>query len=352
VTLRLLCALVTLASCKRPAVAPPPARAIDGDLLGGAVAVAGDRMIVGAPGAGRIVIRERDGDWFTAARFAGGKRFGEKVAIADSVAVAAGDEARVYVRTPRSWRERAASDDWSDSAVAVAGRQVLLVAWDGERAVLRIADLDLHILQEIELPDWVALSVVSLAADGDRAVVGAPRAHGRGAAILYEREGAGRWSQRATWTGGAWFGVSVALDGDQLAIGDRDANRGAGQVRLFRRDPDGRWSPVRSLSPPGGVLGFGIAVALRGPRLAVLSLWDPAEEPDDRLFVYDEARRLSAIHVRPWGLAGGLALDGEHDEIWLGVWPGDPDAGGDGALVAVDAGGTLAAWLDARAVGL
>ena len=98
-----------------------------------------------------------------------------------------------------------------------------------------------------------------------------------GAAYVFARTG-GVWSQEAyikasNPSKGASFGDSVALDGDTLAVGSPQEDSGAlnsGAVYVFARDANG-WAQTAHIkaSNPGPGDFFGVSVALSGDVLAV-----------------------------------------------------------------------------------
>jgi len=99
-----------------------------------------------------------------------------------------------------------------------------------------------------------------------------------GAVYVFTRDGAGVWSQqayvKASNSGGNWFGYSVALSGDTLAVGASYESTSAGfsgAVYVFTRDGAGAWSQQARVkaSNPGISDLFGSSVALSGDTLAV-----------------------------------------------------------------------------------
>lgn len=124
-----------------------------------------------------------------------------------------------------------------------------------------------------------------LGLQGDTLVVGAEEhdhdgVNNAGAAYVFVRTG-GLWAEQAelvaadigTYTG-EFFGSSVALDGDTIAVGarmaDLDAGVNAGAVYVFVR-VDGAWTQQAKLSASdaGPQDWFGRAVALRGDTLLI-----------------------------------------------------------------------------------
>ena len=145
---------------------------------------------------------------------------------------------------------------------------------------------------------------------------------------------------------GEHFGFSLALDGDRLAVGAKNARGGAddeaeraGAVYVYRRAGD-EWSLERRLTAADGGAGdaFGSDLALRGPRLLVGA---PEVDRDGRTnvgAVYGFEHRdgrwqdggvvltpppdSSAVH---FGI--GLAAAGEHAFVGASHWAERPGGG-------------------------
>ncbi len=114
-----------------------------------------------------------------------------------------------------------------------------------------------------------------VAMDGDTIIVGAPADDGSelssGAAYIYTRNGADNWIQQTKLVVfepevGA-LGVSVALDGDTAVIG---ATSGPGRVFVFIRDQYGNWSQQAMLiAEVETATLFGFEVAVQGDTIIV-----------------------------------------------------------------------------------
>lgn len=128
---------------------------------------------------------------------------------------------------------------------------------------------------------------VDLAADGDRALIGAPLSGPGGAAYRFDRID-GRWRQTARWAAGeagADAGAAVALVGDgrdgRALVGAPLADAGgrvdSGAVLVFRPADGSRAQPVR-LEPATARAGAGLgwSVAGSGPVLAAGAPWAAA----------------------------------------------------------------------------
>ncbi len=117
----------------------------------------------------------------------------------------------------------------------------------------------------------------SLAADGNRVLVGAPeRADERGGAYLFEKASDGSWSEIAQialsdTSAEGELGASVALSGDIAFVGAPNENDGIGAVYVFGQSDDGSWTQQARLANPDTTRGtaFGSALAVDGSRLLV-----------------------------------------------------------------------------------
>ncbi len=123
----------------------------------------------------------------------------------------------------------------------------------------------------------------SLAADGNILAVGSSGddqiGNEAGAVYLFETDGT-NWTQTAVLiaddgTAGHFFGISVDLDGDILAVGARKApvagKTAAGAVYVFQRSGEGFWQQVQKLTADDAVSFdyFGGAVSLEGDELLI-----------------------------------------------------------------------------------
>jgi hypothetical protein len=128
--------------------------------------------------------------------------------------------------------------------------------------------------------DWFGSSV---AIDGKRLVIGAygadPRGEKSGAAFIFRKDDRdGGWTLDAELApsdlnAGDWFGFSVALLGDRVAVGaprDDGSGESAGCVRVFRREREG-WELEATLRPEPGqsTVWAGYSLAMQGQRLLV-----------------------------------------------------------------------------------
>jgi hypothetical protein len=189
--------------------------------------------------------------------------------------------AHVFERQPNgTWSEVAkliASDaaplDNFGIAVALDGDRALVGAWgkafvgaayvferDGTGAWHETAKL----LSGDSL-SGTALFGQSVALSGERALVGDRT---QGAAYVFERDAGGTWSRTARLSGSAnaFFGYDVALDGARALVG---AYWGP-SARLFEQKPNGAWAErVELVHEAQGTDWFGYSVALSGDWIAV-----------------------------------------------------------------------------------
>ena len=130
----------------------------------------------------------------------------------------------------------------------------------------------------------------SVAVDGDKVVAGAwtddDNGPYSGSVYVFNKPGSGGWvtateTVKLTASDGAagdWFGGSVSLDGDRLAVGasgDDDNGSRSGSVYVYKRE-SGTWSRIAKLKASDGATDdeFGISVTVDGDTVAVGAHWD------------------------------------------------------------------------------
>lgn len=122
----------------------------------------------------------------------------------------------------------------------------------------------------------------SVAADGDRLLVGAPESSGggvaHGAAYLFERQPDDSWLEveqflpLAPTPSFVRFGTNVALDGDIAVVAAGSTATPAPYVSIFERGAGGVWSRTADLvSPVATDVAFGNAIAVDNGRVVVTS---------------------------------------------------------------------------------
>jgi len=244
------------------------------DEFGTAVALSGERALVGAPradaagsAAGAVYVFERqpDSTWVQTAKLLG----------SDTVA---GDNFGFHVSLQG---QRALIGAQGDDPLGSNSGSVYVLEWEGGAWVERA---------KLVPGDGAAGDIfgtrVSLA--GERALVGAPGddysgLFGAGSAYLFELQPGGAWIQRAKLLPGTpgnsdGFGAALSLSGERAligALGDDDQGVDSGAAYVFERQPGGAWSRVAKLLGAGAVSGdrFGYSVSLEGERAAVGALY-------------------------------------------------------------------------------
>jgi len=294
---------------------------IQGEMLGSSVALSGDTVLAGAPGANTEggtgagnahVFDLVGGTWEASATFDLGtehlhEAFGKAVAATPSMVAIGAPLAPlpgqlvqgaidVYSRTSGGWafdtRVRAPAGAQGFAASLAMSADTLAtgaIGDDGSNGVYVFVHaggswtLQAHLDGGALEPDsnfaWsVALSGEVLAAGepGPLTYVAQPTAHGR--VRLFTRTGA-VWSasgivEAADGAAGDEFGRSVALDGSTLAIGSPHANLGidddAGAVYVYVANGSIWNQQAKIVAPIAGYRnGFGYAVALVGDTLVV-----------------------------------------------------------------------------------
>ena len=265
------------------------------DLFGNSVAVSGDTVVVGGHYKNAAHVFVRDGaTWSLQAELTGDGYFGRSVAISgDTLVVGApyrnnqSGGAYVFVRSGATWSQQAyleASDpaalDWFGTSVAISGDTVVVGA-DGKGlggAYVFVRD-GVAWSQQTCLTGSSDYFGQSVAISGNTIVVGSCSTEGTyGAAYVFVRDGA-TWSPQATltrpYTSGeySWFGSSVAISGDTVAVGAHGEDSVAynsGAAFIFERDGT-TWSQQAYLKAPTvkPYDAFGYALAVSGDTLVV-----------------------------------------------------------------------------------
>ena len=154
----------------------------------------------------------------------------------------------------------------------------------------------------------------SVAIDGENIVVGSDGDDilgrvSQGSAYLFSRNygGADNWGQRKKLTasdGAAYdyFGTSVSISGDTLAVGKADISdfEDPGAVYVYQMNSGGanNWGQVKKIGPPSGATQFGRFVSICGDMLAVCKSAEPA---------YLFSRNSGGMDN--WGLCGSLPAE-------------------------------------------
>ncbi|MCL7984421.1 MAG: choice-of-anchor B family protein [marine benthic group bacterium] len=194
---------------------------------------------------------------------------------------------------------------------------------------------------------------VALALDGDNLLIGAfARGDTAGAVYAFRRDGSGQFRQEAVLqaddtVAGDRFGVSIALDGDRALVAATRHDEQRGGVYLFERR-GGTWIQVAKLQSDDVEKGnrFGSSLALSDDRAfagtdrfagltgAVFGFARDADSDS-----WNETVRLQAFDATR-GMRFGSAVAFEGEELWVGSGGANgfegrayrfvPDASGDG----------------------
>jgi len=177
----------------------------------------------------------------------------------------------------------------------------------------------------------------ALAIEGNHLVVTARKSSlEEGAAYVFENKG-GTWIHQENLvasdpTPGAYFGQSVDIQGDLIAIGARNANpTGAGAVYLFRNNGTG-WTQVAKVIPFDGKKNdqYGFAVSISGNEMTVGS------------------RRADPDGLTDAGAAYVYSLKGDSADLVTRLTPTDAIVGDEFGQSIAFAGDVIAAgaWKD------
>ncbi len=288
-----------------------------GDHFGTSVAIAGETIVVGAPGTenfqpGAAYVFVRTGSTWTqqpplmASDGVGFTSFGKAVAIDGNtvvvgavrdagVAVNAG-AAYVFTHSGSTWTEEkkltasdGAANDFFGESVTVSTDTIVV----GSRDFVYVYELDGTTWTETKLTaadmstgDGFGRAVVI---EDDTIVVGAEfdddKGSNSGSAYVFTRDGSGTWSQQQKLT--ASDGASndrfgrVALDGNLLVVGAWAKSATTGAVYVFERF-GGHWSQRSKLtgSNPIGFPRFGWTVGVSNNAVAVGAFQDGLIGPE------------------------------------------------------------------------
>ncbi len=285
--------------------------------FGSALALQGDLALIGsprddsaAPDAGAVYVFERGANgWQESAKLTSpggeaGALFGAALALdgervligapLSNTAALDGGAAFIFERQAGAWSWRAtfapgnlASFDGFGRAVALSGSSAVVGAPLDDSAGLNAGSVRVY---ERQLGVWSESGRFfgssadagdnfghALSASGERFAVGSPRDNRGGIAVgsvlVFER-GALGWSEserlfESSAPGPGRFGQALALEGTRLAVGDNQANFGAGAAFLFEATAAG-WSESRRLTPRTALDSqYGHAVDVVGGTLLV-----------------------------------------------------------------------------------
>jgi uncharacterized protein (TIGR03437 family) len=344
----------------------------DNDQFGAAVALSGEKALVGAylyggEDRGAVIPFKRGATgWeqtsgIEASNYTAGAHLGVSVALSGDTAVigaslglfAPGADKRtayVFHWTNGDWKEirrlgpeLGEANDRFGYAVALDGDTALVGAYQSDGAaadqgaayVFALRD-DQHVEQQkLTANDGAAndLFGATVALNGDTLVVGAPKDDidgktDQGAVYVFTRNGATQpvWTQRqkliaSDGAGGDFFGCAIALSGDTLVVGaygdDINANLSQGSVYIFTRNDAAKpvWTLQQKLIVSDGAAGdgFGGAVALDGDTLLAGAKFDDVGANHDQGSAYVFARNGAV-----WAQQAQLFANAASADDWFG----------------------------------
>ncbi len=350
-----------------------------GHRFGWSVALEGDRALMGGNSAGvldgnsvgqaYIFERNAQGRWLEVAKLVPDdtgpvEEFGCSVALeANRALVGACDgggdrsgSAYIFERAPNgSWAQvatlkaaDAAAEDFFGAAVALQGQQAVIGA--PRDFDLGVQSGSVYLFEEQANGTWLQVSKIipaaagtgdlvggALALDGDWLLIG-----GRDAAFVYQRLPTGQWSevQKLTSDGTDMldgFAQSLALSGARALIGApsddfETTNDNAGSVYVFERQANSQW--IRSTKLRAGTRNsrFGDSVSLSGERALVGAFSHPFRSAAGSAYVFERQTdggwqeivqltgNLTRLRLASGGRFGRPSLSLDGDRAMIGAW--------------------------------
>jgi FG-GAP repeat len=308
------------------------------DAFGLAVALDGDRALIGAPSSGSgpapgsaYVFEFVGGTWLQVTRLKAsngkaGDGFGNSVALqGDRALVGAYKANGIATNTGAAYVFEKHGGTWLETAKLAASDGA---AWS-------------HFGRAVDL-------------DGDRVVIGCPHdstsGYEKGSAFVFTREGSS-WSQTAKLIASDagiqhFFGRAVAISGTRVLTGaiwsDAQAPK-SGSAYIFEGST-GLWKETAQLLPTDGAAGFqfGNSVALEGERALVGTTAKDPDKAPAYVFERHGGSWVQSGKLVPWavspvgdGFPSTVALDG--DQAVVGVaWDSSGSALHHGSAAAFD----------------
>jgi choice-of-anchor B domain-containing protein len=300
-------------------------------LVNGNELLVGESLYANRPGYVYVYRKDTAGRWAETARLqasdaANNDHFGRALAVAQGDLLVGSTISResgalyVFQRTADgAWRETAAmvpSDARPENSFgrvsATDGRTVLMADWaaDSSRGAVYVFEKQAGAWRETAklIPsdgasnDWFGSSI---AIAGDQIAIGASvKRQGRGAAYVFRRSADGRWQESARITSpdtmpNQQFGASIAIAANTIVIGAPGADQFMGAAWVFRPDGGTGWTLAGKITPPAGTQpsnSFGSSMRVVGEEVWVGA---PGIEAG-RIF------RLARGGDGQWSLAGSL----------------------------------------------
>ena len=292
----------------------------NGDQFGIWVSLDSDTAVVGASGnnssTGAMYVFTGSGSsWSQQAKLvgtnvnAGKDEFGTSVAIDGDTAIAGAPKhiagsvgtAYVFTRSGATWNQQAKLVASDPAVGAYFGTRVDI---EGDTAIVGeggSSSADAAYVFTRSGATWTEQQKLTdagggfgdaVAVEGDYAVVGAQYFNGNDGYARVFRRSAGTWTNQTQLTSsdeaGDYFGVSVDISGDTVAVGAFFANSIKGAVYVFTRSGE-TWSQQQKITASDGVAAdfFGYRVALQNDTLVVgAHNSDPSGDSSGSVYVF------------------------------------------------------------------
>ena len=303
--------VIGLATMAVATLAPPGG--LQGQQYGASIAIGGEQVLVGEPGAGALpgvvyVYGRTAGGWGEVGRLSVSPVPGPPDGFGRAL-TAAGDLAIV------------GAPAWEDGAGAV-----FVYRADGQGGWTEAARLG------SDTPAEGAGFGSSVSLDGNSLLVSAPGENdGAGAVYLFAHDGS-EWSQRGNWhpaEAGPSFGTRVALSGELALVATAATRETSVEVHALGVDASsGEFTPLGRLEAPdtfGEDAGFGSAVALRGPLALVGAPGGGGGTGGVVTYTFDGSAGGWTHRTNLVPFSGGLrsrfgsAIGFAGDEVWVGA---------------------------------
>ncbi|WP_047545506.1 T9SS type A sorting domain-containing protein [Psychroserpens sp. Hel_I_66] len=186
-----------------------------------------------------------------------------------------------------------------------------------------------------------------LSIDGNYAVIGAMQEDedenevntmpSAGSAYIFERNTSGVWNEiqkivASDRTQGAYFGWSLAIDGNSIVVGSNQDNNFTGAAYVFEKDENDIWNQVQKLTASNSDNGdqFGFDLDIDGNRIIIGARYRDIGSPGDdggayifekqsgtweeTAFVYDMFNQTSEYFGYAVAISGDFALAGAYQD--------------------------------------
>ncbi len=317
------------------------------DQFGYSVAIDGDYLIVGAitqaydatnsnfisgAGAAYVYAKDTNDNWNFVQKLVASQRettrqFGRCVAISGNYAIVGLDKEDF---------DAAGENEIQNAGAAYIYERNNSGAWSEVQKI---------VASERSIFDYFGYNGLSI--NGNYAVIGAMNEDedengsntisNAGAAYIFERDTNGTWSEiqkivDSDREQGAYFGWSIALDGDHLVVGSNQDNEFRGAVYVFEKCGNDIWNQVEKLTASNSLNGdqFGYDLDIDGNRIIIGARYRDIGSPGDdgaayifekqsgnweeTAFIYDMFNQTSEYFGYAVAISGDFALAGAYQD--------------------------------------